>query len=56
MKFDNGCTRITAAGLQLTVGIGGTDPSMHGGDFYATISGDANTGWTEPVSAEKKRP
>lgn len=56
MKFDSGCTHITSASLQLTVGSGGTDPSVHGGDFYATISGDANAGWTEASVLWKTAP
>lgn len=49
LKFTvpSSCTSIAAASLQLTVGSGTTDPSAHGGDFFATSAGDANAGWTE---------
>jgi hypothetical protein len=40
------CTRVTAAHLMLTVGSGSTDPSVKGGDFYATDPA-SNPDWSE---------
>jgi chitodextrinase len=49
MKFTvpSTCATVTAASLTLTVGSASTDPSVRGGDFYATSPGDTNAGWSE---------
>lgn len=41
------CSTVTSASLQLTVGSGTTDPSSHGGDFYATSPADPNAAWSQ---------
>jgi len=48
MKFavPTSCTSVAAASLRLTVGSGSTDPSVRGGDFYATDPA-SNPDWSE---------
>ncbi len=47
LRFTTGCTTVSRAVLQLTVGSGSTDPSVRGGDWYATSSADPNAAWAE---------
>jgi chitodextrinase len=47
VEFTTSCTNITAATLKLTVGSTSTNPSVHGGDFFATKANDPFANWSE---------